>query len=154
MWLIVPAQKTDIDQIHAIETECFSTPWSKESFFEELKHPYSSLWVAKDKQTHTVLGFICFWVLWDEMHILNIAVKKALQGQGIGSLLLEKALTYARQRGLKWVSLEVRASNQRAINFYHKFGFKKIGRRPRYYHDTGEDAILMELRLKNEVKMC
>ena len=153
MWLIVPAQKTDIDQIYAIETECFSTPWSKESFYEELKHPYSSLWVAKDKQTHTVLGFICFWVLWDEMHILNIAVKKAFQGQGIGSLLLEKALTYARQRGLKWVGLEVRASNQRAINFYRKFGFKKIGRRPRYYHDTGEDAILMGLRLKNQVKL-
>ena len=150
MWLIVPAQKADIDQIYAIETECFSTPWSKESFYEELKHPYSSLWVAKDKQTHTVLGFICFWVLWDEMHILNIAVKKAFQGKGIGSLLLEKALAYAHQRGVKWVSLEVRAFNQRAINFYHKFGFKKIGRRPRYYHDTGEDAILMGLKLEKK----
>ena len=115
-----------------------------------LKHPYSSLWVAKDTQTHTVLGFICFWVLWDEMHILNIAVKKAFQGKGIGSLLLEKALAYAHQRGVKWVSLEVRVSNQRAINLYHKFGFKKIGRRLRYYHDTGEDAILMGLKLEKK----
>lgn len=149
MWLVTPAQIADVDAIYEIEQENFSTPWSKISFYEEIKHHYSHLWVAKDVVTHDISGFICFWIIWDEMHILNIAVRKRLQGKGIGSLLISEALNYAAQKHVKWVRLEVRASNQRAIALYKKFGFKKVGRRPRYYFDTGEDAIIMELELKN-----
>ncbi|MDL1969400.1 MAG: ribosomal protein S18-alanine N-acetyltransferase [Candidatus Desulfofervidaceae bacterium] len=149
MWLVTPAQTTDVNSIYEIEQENFSTPWSKLSFYEELKHHYSHLWVARDVSTQEIIGFICFWIIWDEMHILNIAVRKILQGKGIGSLLISKALNYAGSKGVKRVKLEVRASNQRAISLYKKFGFKKVGRRYRYYLDTGEDAILMELELKN-----
>ncbi len=147
MWLVFPAQKADIEEIHSIEEECFPTPWSKDSFHAELSHSYSHLWIAKSSKTDSIVGFICFWVLWDEMHILNVAVRKKFQGKGIGSLLLKKAIQYAIKKGLEWIGLEVRETNIKAIRLYEKFGFQKQGRRPRYYYDTGEDAILMALKL-------
>jgi len=146
MWLVEPAQIDDIDAIYEIEQENFSSPWSKISFYEELKHHYSYLWVAKDTITREIAGFICFWIIWDEMHILNIAVRKSLQGRGIGSLLISEAFNYAVKKQVKWIRLEVRETNQKAISFYKKLGFKKVGRRRRYYFDTGEDAIIMELK--------
>ena len=148
MWLVFPANERDIETIYEIEKSCFSRPWSKVSFYEELKHYYSYLWIAKNISTKEIAGFICFWLIWDEMHILNIAVKPEFQGRGIGSLLLNNAISLALKKGVEWVRLEVRPSNLKAISFYKKFGFKEIGRRRHYYFDTGEDAIIMELKIK------
>ncbi|HDD44323.1 MAG TPA: ribosomal-protein-alanine N-acetyltransferase [Candidatus Desulfofervidus auxilii] len=149
MWDVVSATKEDIDTIYEIEKACFFTPWSKEAFYEELKHDYSYLWIAKNTNTQEIGGFICFWIIWGEMHILNLAVKPELQGKGIGSLLLKRTLEFAEKNEVEWIRLEVRSSNLKAISFYKKFGFKKIGKRKHYYFDTGEDAIIMALSFKN-----
>jgi len=148
MWVVTEAKKEDIIAIYEIEKACFFTPWGIDAFYEELMHDYSYLWVAKNAQTEEVVGFICFWIIWGEMHILNLAVKPQLQGRGIGTLLFSKALELAKRNEVEWVRLEVRSSNLKAISFYEKFGFRKIGKRRYYYFDTGEDAIVMGLRLK------
>jgi len=146
MWLVIPAIKADLDEIIKIERECFSSPWSYQAFLQELKHYYSYLWVAKDVKSE-IVGFICFWLIFNKAHILNIAVKKAFQGKGIGSLLVKKATAFVKKRGAKWVRLEVRITNKRVILFYKKLGFKGIRVSPCYYFDTGEDALVMELEL-------
>jgi len=146
MWLVTPAIKADLNKIVEIERECFSSPWSYQAFLQELKHNYSYLWVAKDVRFE-IVGFICFWLIYEEAHILNIAVRKAFRGKGIGSLLIKKMISFVKKRGAKWIRLEVRVTNKGAISFYEKLGFERVIVRPRYYFDTGEDALVMELEL-------
>jgi ribosomal-protein-alanine N-acetyltransferase len=149
MWLIIPAKEDDIEAIYEIESSSFLTPWSKSSLYEELVHPYSYLWVAKDVVSKEIVGFICFWIMWAEMHIVNIAVKPEFRRKGVGGLLLQKAISIAQKQGVETIRLEVRASNLEAISFYKKFKFSQIGKRRRYYLDIGEDAIIMGLKVKN-----
>lgn len=146
MWLVTPAIRADLDKIIEIERECFSSPWSYQAFLQELKNDYSYLWVVKGHKAE-IVGFICFWLIFDEAHILNVAIKKGFQGKGIGSLLVKKAIAFVQKKGAKWVRLEVRITNKKATSFYKNLGFKNIMVRPGYYFDTGEDALVMELEL-------
>ncbi len=90
-----------------------------------------------------LLGFGCFWGILDEAHITILGVHPDYQGQGLGQALLLSLLQVARQQGLEWATLEVRVSNVAARSLYSKFGFQEAGRRPHYYPDTGEDALLL-----------
>lgn len=146
MWLVTPAIEADLDKIIEIERECFSSPWSYHAFLQELKNDYSYLWVVKNPKSE-IVGFICFWLIFDEAHILNIAVKKTFRGKGIGNLLVKKAIAFVQKKGAKWIRLEVRITNKKATSFYKNLGFKSIMVRPCYYFDTGEDALVMELEL-------
>lgn len=85
----------------------------------------------------------CSWAIADEAHITVLAVHPDYRQQGLGQTILHALLTLAWQRGLKWATLEVRASNQAAIALYQKFGFQEAGKRKRYYQDTGEDALVL-----------
>ena len=90
-----------------------------------------------------MLGLGCLWAILDEAHITIIAVHPDYQRQGFGQAILLVLLQSARQRGLERATLEVRISNQSAINLYQKFDFREAGRRKRYYPDTGEDASIL-----------
>ena len=83
----------------------------------------------------------------DETEILNIACLPEARGQGLATALLQKICDEAEQRGDRRILLEVRVSNEPALGLYRKFGFRVCGRRPRYYADTGEDALIMEKRI-------
>ena len=94
-----------------------------------------------DKQD--IIGFAGFWVMADEAHIINLAVRKTHRHRGIGGLLLIATIDLASQLNARIITLEVRASNTAAVNLYGKYGFIQVGLRRAYYVDNKEDAILM-----------
>ena len=93
--------------------------------------------------TSFIAGYVSTWFQGDEAHITEIAVRKALQGNGIGELLLIGSVQASVERGSVVVTLEVRVSNFIAQRLYEKYGFKAVGRRKAYYHDNREDALIM-----------
>jgi ribosomal-protein-alanine N-acetyltransferase len=146
-----PMQISDIETVHALDVLSFSTPWPERSFRYELtENPNSRQWVAeiRDEQGKLRLaGMIVVWLIVDEAHIGTIAVHPDLRRQGIGRRLLEQAIQHARETGMLTMFLEVRRTNLAAQELYKQYGFTVAGIRLRYYHDTGEDALLMEKNL-------
>ncbi len=134
---------SDLDEVLAIESYSFPTPW-KRSMYEHdlLRNPYARFFVALNEQDE-VVGYIGGWFVYEECHIGTIAVRRDLRGRGIAKLLLRHVARQALREGLDYIILEVRVSNQPAINLYRKLGFRQVGLRKGYYTDTGEDAYLM-----------
>jgi ribosomal-protein-alanine N-acetyltransferase len=143
--LIGEYEEGEIDQILAIERASFSTPWSENIFRSEMISPISRLLVARVgyELGGLVAGYVVYWQVADEIHLHNIAVRRDMRRQGIASRLLGEAVHCSRLKGARWLTLEVRSSNRAAQRFYEKFGFSVKGIRPRYYTDTGEDALIM-----------
>jgi ribosomal-protein-alanine N-acetyltransferase len=138
---------TDLKAIFAIEKQSFSTPWSRLSFLAEMTQSVSHFLVAgpSPSEPWQLWGYIIFWIVADEMHLLNLAVHPEKRRRGIGQALLAEALRQSRDLGAEMSWLEVRPSNTAARGLYEAFGFSEVGRRLRYYEDTQEDAILMVL---------
>lgn len=129
--------------LYEILADVYATsPWTKEQLVADIKQPEVVYYLAK--QGGDILGFLAVQQLADELEILQIAVKKDAQGQGIAGRLLGCIEAFAGA-----VFLEVRASNQRAKGLYERYGFEEIGRRKGYYHGPVEDAIVMK-REKDE----
>jgi ribosomal-protein-alanine N-acetyltransferase len=143
--IIRRAGLADVTAIWAIEKLSFPTPWPRWSFLAELSHPLSRTLVAgpSPPDPWKVWGYMVFWVVADEMHILNLAVHPGQRRRGIARRLLTEGLNQARTLGAGVAWLEVRPSNSPALNLYASLGFQEVGRRPRYYDDTQEDAILL-----------
>jgi ribosomal-protein-alanine N-acetyltransferase len=145
--LIRRAGLADVSAIWAIEKVSFPSPWSRWSFLAELGHRHSRTLIAgpAPPRPWQTLGYLIFWVVQDEMHILNLAVAPAHRRRGIARRLLAEGLAQARELGAELAWLEVRPSNAPARALYASLGFKEVGRRPRYYDDTHEDALLLTL---------
>ena len=115
--------------------------------FLGLKWPFSSKTAAgvvnPPETLDDITGFVGLWIMVDEAHIINIAVKEPCRGQGIGELLLISSIDTAARLEARVLTLEVRASNSVAQNLYLKYGFKKMGVRRGYYTDNKEDAFIM-----------
>lgn len=139
----------DLDEVMAIERRAFKHPWSSELFRRELQHDWSTILVAERPEMDgmRLLGFIIFWLIYDEVHILNVATDSAERRKGIARTLLSECVERGRARGARLATLEVRRSNAGAIRLYESFGFRSAGIRPNYYADEGEDAIVMLLDL-------
>jgi len=137
---------SDLDQVVFIEKDLFVDPWSRESFIFDLLNNSNSFSFVLEKDGE-ILGYIIGWLIEDEIHIGNIAVKRKYQGQGIGSTLL-KYLFGIYDDSFRWF-LEVRQTNLKARRLYHKFGFRLLHRRKKYYSD-GEDALVM-IKAQNRV---
>lgn len=148
---VEPMRVEDVDGVLAIERVSFPNPWSRHAFLYELRdNRVASLWVARVTDAagaSTVVGYLCLWLIADEIHVTNFAVHPAYRHQGIGRHLLGMLLEYCRQKGATRATLEVRPSNDAARRLYETFGFRQVGLRRGYYFDTGEDALLMEARL-------
>ncbi len=136
-----------LPQLLAIENEAFAEPWSEAAYRAEIARPISHvlLLVRED----TLLGYAGFWQVLDEAEINNVAVAKNRRGEGLGFQLVSGLLDMARLLGLRRVNLEVRAGNAAAQSLYAKCGFAVNGRRPGYYEDNHEDALLMSRELGN-----
>ncbi len=143
---------SDIPAVALIEQESNPEPWSHESFLEELIRPHSFLLVARlaAKSGEMVVGFLCFWLVADEIQILNIAVHPAYRRQGVGHALLCHCLNYGAQRRCLSAVLEVRSSNLVAQHLYTSLGFRVVGQRKDYYGCHKEPALLMELSMARE----
>lgn len=133
--------KEDVDQVARLEKICFSDPWSKETFMEELQLKLAIPLVAKLKGK--VVAYTCLWHLEDQLEVANFAVSPDRRRKGIGERLIRKILLEAKERGCKSIVLSVRESNKAAINLYTKFGFVEAGRRKKYYRLPTEDASTM-----------
>jgi ribosomal-protein-alanine N-acetyltransferase len=152
----------------ALDRQCLGGIWTPEGYEREIESPNSELWIlVTDDRPHPgqpsphnsgpivnvpdaeanpgfqVMGLGCLWAIVDEAHITLLAIAPSHQGQGLGQFLLIQLLYQARRRGLTTGILEVRASNQVALNLYGKFGFGVVGRRRGYYQATGEDALIL-----------
>jgi ribosomal-protein-alanine N-acetyltransferase len=131
-----------LSQLKAIDCACLGDFWSLEAYQREIDNP-SSCVLGLTTANHELLGFGCLWTILEEAHITVLAVRPEYQGQGFGKSVVWGLLKKARDRQLEWATLEVRASNHVAIALYESFGFQEIGRRPKYYEVTGEDALML-----------
>ena len=144
--VIEDMKEDDLFDVIEIEKEAFSDPWTYEMFHSELSNSFSRLWVVREI-SGKLIGYICFWRVVDETHILNIAVQKHYRRKGIARNILVFAIDYWKRDGVKTVLLEVRRSNKAAQELYEKFGFNVIVSRKRYYKNPVEDALVMALEL-------
>ena len=135
----------DLPEIMAIERESFVSPWTMEMFREELANRYAQCLVMRIKYDQkTIIGaYIIFRLIADEAHLHNLAVKSEFKRNGLAYSLMETMREIAGQVGISARTLEVRESNKEAISLYRKCGFVVKGRRPLYYTDTKEDALIM-----------
>jgi ribosomal-protein-alanine N-acetyltransferase len=134
--------------LQEIENLSFLSPWSINSFKTELDNKVSHIWALEDEKK--LIGYICFWMFANEVQILNFAVHPDRRNKKAGLSLLNRLIEYCRPNGVTNIWLEVRPSNTAARRLYRKTGFKEIGKRPQYYPDTKEDAILMALEITIE----
>ena len=132
----------DVDAVASIEQETFARPWSRDSFRQEITRNAVARYLVAEEDG-TILGYAGAWVILDESHITNIAVREAARGRGIGKKLTAELLQVLSNLGACYATLEVRESNLAARAMYEKLGFFKVGRRKRYYEDNGEDALIM-----------
>jgi len=145
----------DIDQVILIDRLSFSLPWPASAFRHELvNNPSSLLWVAEQDMADgdpCVVGAVVVWMIMDEAHIATLAVHPDYRRHGISQQLLVTVLRQAIERGAALATLEVRANNQAAQSLYKKFKFEIVGRRPRYYQDNFEDALIMTVDLSQRI---
>ena len=131
----------DVPQVHAIELKTFHTPWSYQSFVDEMTTNKCARYIVAEEDGK-VLGYAGAWMIFDEGHITNIAVDESVRGKGIGAGVTKALMQYAANLGVQYMTLEVRKSNLVAQGLYKKMGFIELGVRKRYYEDNGEDAYL------------
>ncbi|HXX30201.1 MAG TPA: ribosomal protein S18-alanine N-acetyltransferase [Myxococcaceae bacterium] len=140
----------DLPRVLEIEQVAFKNPWSADLLRRELGHDWSTILVAEEpgpRGQTILLGFVIFWVVHDELHILNVATAPEHRCRGVARRVLQAALDQGRRRRCTLATLEVRRSNGAALGLYRDFGFRPVGIRPNYYVDEGEDAIVMVLDL-------
>lgn len=145
---LLPMDRSTVPDVAAIERECFSQPWSEDMLAEELYNDNASFIVA-EADDGTVLGYAGLTVVLDEGYINNIAVRSQYRRMGVADALLGTFINFAEDH-LAFLTLEVRASNDKAISLYTKNGFVQEGRRKDYYKDPKEDAIIMTRRFSGE----
>jgi ribosomal-protein-alanine N-acetyltransferase len=136
-----PMGQQDLDQVCDLEESCFANPWSRRSFLSDLDSRDSCCLVIRLK--NLVLGYIIGWFVMDELHILNIAVHPRHRRKGLAQNLLSDILRRAKERGCRGATLELRASNEAALELYQGNGFRPVAVRRGYYRRPTEDAVVM-----------
>ena len=130
-----------VSQVAELEKLCFSCPWSEKSVTSELNNPLSCWLVAVDGGV--VAGYIGSQSVMGEADMMNVAVRPDHRRQGIAKMLVEGLVQELIKREVYSLTLEVRASNEPAILLYEQLGFHQVGRRPNYYRDPREDALIL-----------
>ena len=150
-------REPDIATVQEIEREIFATPWPRNAYYRELASRSSAHYVVLRQEgilespvqriaselDPTIVGYGGMWRMYDEAHVTTIGVRRELHHRGYGRIIFAGLIQSAYDMGAKWVTLEVRTSNENAMKMYEGFSFKVIGRRKGYYTDNGEDAIVM-----------
>jgi ribosomal-protein-alanine N-acetyltransferase len=124
-----------------LEKECFHDPWSERSIASELSNPLSLWYVAMDGEK--LVGYVGSQTVLDGADMMNIAVDASYRRQGIAEKLVQKLVEGVSDKGAICLLLEVRATNDPAVKLYQKLGFVQVGRRPNYYRNPKEDALIL-----------
>jgi ribosomal-protein-alanine N-acetyltransferase len=138
----------DLPQVMELERLSFAKPWTPGLFLHELKLSFSRLHLARSSNgSRRLVGYVCWWLVGEEVHILNLAVHPDARRNGTGRALVQRVLDDAVAHGAGSVSLEVRNDNAAGLGLYRSMGFAQSGLRRNYY-GPGEDAVIMERRLR------
>ncbi len=143
-----PVVETDLPRIMEIEAAGFLHPWSEALLRAELGHAWSiqrAAVAAGPDAGDRILGYVIFWLVHDEVHVLNVGTDPEARRRGVARALMEEAAAIGRGKGARLSTLEVRRSNAPAIALYRSLGYQEVGVRPRYYAEEDEDAIVMTL---------
>ena len=136
----------DIDQVLEVEHTSFTTPWSREAFYNEIhKNKFAVYIVLEDD--NKIIGYCGTWVVIDEAHVTNVAILPGYRGKKMGEALMNKLMSVSREMGARTMTLEVRVTNHVAQSLYRKLGFQNGGIRKNYYSDNQEDALIMWVNL-------
>ena len=136
-------REEDLDQVLAIEEQCFTQPWSRESMLRELRENRQMAHYIVACENNQVIGYGGYWQVFDEAHITNVAVAEAWRRQGVARDILAAMEREYPARGILYATLEVRISNQAARALYVQNGFTEAGVRSKYYEKPREDAVIM-----------
>ena len=136
------ANENDVKLITELEKTCFSTPWSEQSFFEEITRNELARYAVAEVGEQ-IIGYAGLWLVTDEGHITNVAVHPDFRRKGIARALVSSLIKTSLREGADKFTLEVRASNAEAISLYKSLDFFECGIRREYYDDDGEDALIM-----------
>jgi [ribosomal protein S18]-alanine N-acetyltransferase len=141
-----PMTESRLDEVVAIERRAYAHPWTRGNFADSLRSGYQAQLLCVGD---VIVGYFVAMQGVDEVHLLNITVEPAYQGQGWGRVLLDALALWARSQRSQWLWLEVRTSNKRAQQVYLRYGYRRVGERKHYYPaDQGrEDAIVMSYKL-------
>ena len=145
---LTPMQADDLEAVVAIEQSAYSHPWTRGHFRDALASGY---WMQCLRLHGELLGHVVAMAGVQETHLLNITVAPARQGQGWAPMMLDALALWSRRQGAEWLWLEVRESNQRAVQVYERYGFRRVGLRKDYYpadRQQREHAVVMSLNLK------
>ncbi len=133
----------DLDGVLGVDAASFVNPWTREMFTWEAEHSdVARVFVARTPEG-VVVAYCAVWVIFDELHVNNLAVLPTWRRQGVARRLLDEVLSAAAREGATRATLEVRASNAAALGLYMGFGFEVRGRRPNYYTNPVEDALIL-----------
>ena len=152
-------QESDLEEVVALEQSSFTEPWTRKMFLGELQgNPFSTNLVARAEHAEwsevserALAGYIMFWVVFEELHLMNLAVHPELRRHGIAKKLVGRALSAGQ--GSRTALLEVRASNVAALGLYEGFGFKRKALRRGYYEHPHEDAVIMILEKGGDIML-
>jgi ribosomal-protein-alanine N-acetyltransferase len=142
-WIEPLGGEEDLAGVLDVEQESFTNPWTREMYSWELQNrAVCHIYVLRTAEC-PVAGFCAFWLVFDEIHINNVAMRPSLRGQGFGTALLHHVLAEAATLGARRATLEVRASNAGARRLYERLGFYVAGTRKNYYSHPVEDALIL-----------
>ena len=130
-----------VPAIAGLEKLCFADPWSEKSIETELSCRLSCWLVAMEGET--LVGYVGSQTVIDESDMMNIAVDEGYRRQGIAQMLVEALVEQLKKAESRCLTLEVRISNAPAIALYEKLGFEQVGKRPNYYRNPKEDALIL-----------
>lgn len=145
---IVEMNHSHTETLHDLEKLCFSKPWSQKALDDQVENPRSYFITAMEGDA--ILGYGGMHCAADECYIDNIAVFRRYRGQGMGSIIINSLADEARARGCRFISLEVRVSNKKAIRLYERCGFQREGQRRNFYSAPMEDALILTRWFKKD----
>ena len=137
----VKMDESHVPVVARLEALCFSEPWSESSLASELRNPLS-LWLVAT-ENGKVVGYVGSQTVLGEADMMNLAVAPEFRRRGVAEHLVNKLIDHLHKSEVTCLTLEVRVSNAPAISLYVKLGFVNVGRRPNYYHNPKEDALIL-----------
>ena len=134
--------REDVDAVSEIEKQSFAVPWSRNAFLREVEENRCARYLVA-REDGAAVAYAGMWLVLDEAHVTNIAVRADRRGLGLGERIARALMQLAADTGTRYMTLECRRSNAVAQSLYKKLGFQEVGFRKRYYADNNEDALVM-----------